>query len=73
MITEPWSEKDLQELYNLLPRIGGYFHTYPNTGSDYDVAHEGFLGLECRGLVVRHIDESNHICWKAKKESTLDR
>ena len=65
------NESELQELFMLATGqgrwelAGPYMHTYPNGLPDDRRLHDGCLELERRGMLARHIDEPEHVCWVA--------
>jgi hypothetical protein len=67
---------DLDDLYAIIAGkgrfaiLGGYLHTYPLMNDvDHIKLHNGCLELERRGRIVRHIDEPDHVCWKAHRRT----
>lgn len=65
-----WPEDALAELLDLVRGrgkfmiLGGFMHTYPTSPDAHQAKlYAGCCELERRGLIRRHIDESDHVCF----------
>lgn len=66
------NEEELKSLFEFikseghLPGSGQNIHTYPSGDPNQELLYAGCAELERRGLLIRHVDEPNHVCWNIK-------
>jgi len=51
--------------------LGGGIHTYPHRETRNIRLHKGCVEMESRGLIFRHIDEPNHVFFKATPNENI--